>query len=252
MTSVFGRRAVTAALAACALAGAATSANATQVFFENFNTLNGGLSANNYTVPGFAPLPTQRVDLLHSGDLGISCAGGSGGCLDLESSLGYSRLNGLTGFAAKAGDTVTLSFDMSDSQRGTSQDRFYAGFRFDAVLTGVVLSRDGAWTGSTPPTPATSSVVVVGDIFGPFGFRHYTLSFVAPQDVMVKLALGGGNPGAPAFGTPAPDDTGALLDNLGLDITSPAAAAPEPATWAMMLMGFGGLGATLRRRRAYA
>jgi len=27
---------------------------------------------------------------------------------------------------------------------------------------------------------------------------------------------------------------------------------PEPSTWAMMLMGFGGLGATLRRRRALA
>jgi hypothetical protein len=31
-----------------------------------------------------------------------------------------------------------------------------------------------------------------------------------------------------------------------------AGGAPEPATWAMMLVGFGGLGATLRRRRAVA
>jgi hypothetical protein len=30
----------------------------------------------------------------------------------------------------------------------------------------------------------------------------------------------------------------------------PATAAPEPASWAMMLMGFGALGAVLRRRRA--
>lgn len=29
-----------------------------------------------------------------------------------------------------------------------------------------------------------------------------------------------------------------------------AAAVPEPATWAMMLIGFGGIGASLRRRRA--
>ena len=29
-----------------------------------------------------------------------------------------------------------------------------------------------------------------------------------------------------------------------------AGGIPEPATWAMMLMGFGGLGAMLRRRRA--
>lgn len=30
----------------------------------------------------------------------------------------------------------------------------------------------------------------------------------------------------------------------------PSSATPEPAAWAMMLMGFGGLGAMLRRRRA--
>jgi hypothetical protein len=32
-------------------------------------------------------------------------------------------------------------------------------------------------------------------------------------------------------------------------IITATAAVPEPATWAMMLVGFGGLGATLRRRR---
>jgi hypothetical protein len=44
-------------------------------------------------------------------------------------------------------------------------------------------------------------------------------------------------------------------DNLSLvlnagRVTPPG--VPEPATWAMMLLGFGGLGATLRRRRAQA
>ena len=29
-----------------------------------------------------------------------------------------------------------------------------------------------------------------------------------------------------------------------------AGAVPEPATWAMMIVGLGGIGATLRRRRA--
>ncbi|WP_293905548.1 PEPxxWA-CTERM sorting domain-containing protein [Phenylobacterium sp.] len=37
-----------------------------------------------------------------------------------------------------------------------------------------------------------------------------------------------------------------LLDNIQIS----AAAAPEPAGWALMLLGFGTLGATLRRRRA--
>jgi hypothetical protein len=37
-----------------------------------------------------------------------------------------------------------------------------------------------------------------------------------------------------------------------LNVTSGAAAAPEPATWAMMIMGFGLAGAAVRRRRALA
>jgi hypothetical protein len=35
-------------------------------------------------------------------------------------------------------------------------------------------------------------------------------------------------------------------------IPATVSAAPEPATWAMMLIGFGGLGATMRGRRKWA
>ena len=43
-------------------------------------------------------------------------------------------------------------------------------------------------------------------------------------------------------------------DNLRFEITSvaPGAAVPEPATWAMMIVGFGAAGALLRRRRVLA
>jgi hypothetical protein len=42
-------------------------------------------------------------------------------------------------------------------------------------------------------------------------------------------------------------DLSTAIDNVGI-------AVPEPATWAMMLIGFGGLGAVLRgnRRRVLA
>jgi hypothetical protein len=41
------------------------------------------------------------------------------------------------------------------------------------------------------------------------------------------------------------------VDNATLTVTS-SAAVPEPATWALMLLGFGALGGALRRRRAWA
>lgn len=47
-------------------------------------------------------------------------------------------------------------------------------------------------------------------------------------------------------------DDGMAIDDLTLTVTSAAApgAVPEPASWALMLGGFGLVGSTLRRRRA--
>lgn len=41
-------------------------------------------------------------------------------------------------------------------------------------------------------------------------------------------------------------------DSIGVDFTLEGGGVPEPATWALMIMGFGGAGAMLRRRTAVA
>ena len=41
-------------------------------------------------------------------------------------------------------------------------------------------------------------------------------------------------------------NAGVFFDNISV-----STAVPEPATWAMMIMGFGVAGALLRRRRIY-
>ena len=45
------------------------------------------------------------------------------------------------------------------------------------------------------------------------------------------------------------DNIGPVLDNV---LVSQAGGVPEPATWALLIAGFGMVGATMRRRRAIA
>ncbi|HEX7947292.1 MAG TPA: PEPxxWA-CTERM sorting domain-containing protein, partial [Phenylobacterium sp.] len=51
-------------------------------------------------------------------------------------------------------------------------------------------------------------------------------------------------PGGANFGIPTFQD--GTLRFVSIDTTG---GVPEPATWAMMILGFGGIGAVLRRRR---
>ncbi len=51
----------------------------------------------------------------------------------------------------------------------------------------------------------------------------------------------------PGDGPPDTDDPGS--HDLGDPVLTPTGGVPEPATWAMMILGLGGVGATLRRRR---
>lgn len=85
-----------------------------------------------------------------------------------------------------------------------------------------------------------SSVAQVGSN-GSSGWK--TFSYTAATAGNYALTLGVRN------GGDSQNDSGAVLDNVSL-----SAAVPEPATWAMMLMGFAATGVLLRsnRRRAVA
>jgi hypothetical protein len=125
-------------------------------------------------------------------------------------------LNGLT-----VGDNYTVNFYWAGAQQsgftGASTDQFIVGFGGSTQSTGIVS--------------------VASEGFS--GWQHQSFTFTADNtsDVLSFLASGS-VVGVPSF---------ALLDGVSV-----FADVPEPATWALMLAGFGGLGAVARTRRRTA
>ncbi len=126
-------------------------------------------------------------------------------------------ISGLT-----AGDKYVVSFDYAGAQQ--------QGFS-GATTEGWQVS-----LGSQTQETALLSNVSQGFT----GWKADSLTFTATSasEVLSFLAEGTGGSGLPPF---------ALLD--GVSISS---GVPEPATWAMMLVGFGALGTAIRSRRKQA
>ena len=80
-------------------------------------------------------------------------------------------------------------------------------------------------------------VVAGGNTRANMGWTRYSYSFTATgASTTLSFASNENNPYGPA------------LDNVSVT----AAGVPEPASWALMMVGFGGLGAVLRSRRRAA
>ena len=198
------------ALPLIALMAAAAPANAAQVFFDDFSG-DSPQQIPTTSLTNFTVAGT--VDVVASGNYSIDCMGNAGFCIDLDGTPGPGMLTSRSSFAYVAGDIVTLSYMVSGNQRDGSTDNFSAFLSGN----GVNLTDDTTFLGSDP-----------------FGTR--TLSFVATSNGMASFG----------FGTTSSDNIGPILDNVGLDITS---SVPEPASWALMILGFGLVGGTMRRRK---
>jgi hypothetical protein len=133
------------------------------------------------------------------------------------------------------------------------------------------FSPNYTWAIDSSPTPATSDpdfsftvdgVVVSGDrpVFGHFVLIPTTFTFYFGDDGFQGFDFGGGaesyfgpqlftgTVAAPTFKLGTFD----LEHEASVTISGPPVAAPEPASWGLMLLGFGGLGGVLRRRRTDA
>jgi hypothetical protein len=200
------------AITLAALVAFAAPAQAAVVLSENFDGQNGGASALNYT--GFTNFTVEgQVDLVRSGDFGITC---SGSCVDLDGSSGPGALvSGL--FSHNAGDVFTFQFVIGGNQRMVSGS--------DDVFLSL-------YNGATNALIETGSISIASG--APFTTFNDSWTFASAGTFYFKL------------GTTSGDNQGPLVDSILVNNTS---AVPEPATWAMMIGGFGLVGASMRRRK---
>lgn len=219
-------------LVAVAALAAAGSASATVLFSDNFDAHPTGLNASlaGWTVNG-------KVDVVEDGSYSISC---SGKCVDLDGTPGPGSIS-TDWIAFSAGQKITLSYDLSGNQRNQSADFFRFDFSFENLTDIQALTTLSGFPGAPFVMGDYSGIENIYneyDVAGGQAFITYSLSFTPLQSGRFQLK----------FATTSGDNIGPVLDNVLVS----QAAVPEPATWAMLILGFGLVGAASRRRRELA
>ena len=225
-------------LAAGLSLAAIAPANAATVLNDNFDGENGGNTALQYT--GFANfnVVSTGVDIVKNGDFGIAC---SGICIDLDGSPGPGGILSTASYNFNAGDLVRLTYDVGGSQRGGSNDSFDVRYFFASSTT---LLNAGSSFGGGPDQIDFASIT--GTDYSN-GFNVNANDPFSTNSIFFTAANAGSL--TFQFASGSADNVGPLLDNIVLDVSAPV---PEPATWAMMIFGFGLIGSAMRRRRNVA
>lgn len=240
---------LTAALAAAAAVGAGSAASAGPTI------INGDFSASNYgsssqfgvcssvyltctqgvtgwqgdfgltewfTAPG-QEAANQWNDPLDyfttSGPNAVSASPGGGAFLAIDGDPSDPGQVSTTVTGLTVGNTYTLTFDWAAAQFENRNAAYQVDL--EAIIMGT-----GAATSSTTPLEVEGQHAFSGWMNG-------SLTFTATDEIETLSFL--------ATGSPSGEPPVALLDDVSFSV-------PEPATWAMMILGFGAIGVAMRRR----
>jgi hypothetical protein len=221
-----------------ALMAIAAPANAATVLFsQNFDALPEGIPAA--SVPGFTI--TGTVDVVTNGNFGITCVGNTGACLDIDGTPGPGALTTVA-INYLAGRQVTLSFDLSGNQRNADRDdhEFTVDFGQPTDINGFACLSGFVPLNCTPGDYVGLTGLGTNVETIPGGRPWVTYSLVFTPTAAGSLTM--------RFASPSADNIGPLIDN----VLATQAAVPEPASWAMLIAGFGLVGAAQRRRKPLA
>ena len=188
---------------------AVQSSQAAVVFSDDFNTST--TQGLNQTVFTKWTVTSGSVDVIGDGGPYAYFPPQYGNYVDLNGSSGAP--GALTTIMSFAAGSYLVEFDLAGSQGGSGNiDPFFHSTRIEFSIGGV--------TQELTMNPATP-------------FTHYSFLFNTTGDGQLTFRdLAGGN-----------NNIGNLLDNVSVS------AIPEPSTWAMMIVGFFGLGFVAYRRK---
>jgi hypothetical protein len=185
--------------------------------------------------------------------------------------------NATASIGSGPGFTPAVTIDFEQAAEGTVLGGYYSGLG----VTFTNLNQTYGYTGSFPPDLSNGGAINFYPAEFPTNAVDFAIAFSSAQSdaafalvtdnpatfssylggVLVDTVtyVGGYNPGADfvqflnsdfdsiQFTGSSVGDLGVLLDNLSFNVSG---VVPEPATWTMMLVGFGALGAVARRRRS--
>ncbi|HEV7385050.1 MAG TPA: PEPxxWA-CTERM sorting domain-containing protein [Phenylobacterium sp.] len=189
----------------------------------------------------------KRVFLAALAAGAILAAGAAQAATFVVSAMGNSSTDGsgLSTIALTSGETFQVSVDPTDlwsagplprwsNANGLTANRFATGSDESGQPAGTLIGQNfGLWTQNGLSAPFGT---LVGELNGVFEVLGTNFNGVAWNTGTLNLFYWDSN----NF-----DNSG----SISADVTAAIAALPEPASWGLMILGFGMTGAMYRRRR---